>query len=320
MLKIGDEVSEYIIDSPPSSGNSALVYKVKQKRDEDSSAALKMLINNTAQERGRFDQENEILRKLKPHDAIVEPFTEVEEHEGDPFYVMEYLPIAFAEIGIAPHALDSRSKLAIGVKIAEGLSHAHAHNYVHRDLHYGNIRFIGGTNPGYGAKITDFGRALEVTNSLDITDTQNPGWGAPKYSAPELLFNIVDNNDESATQLCDIHALGLILYNLFMTDHTAYWITLISDVYTYWTKSGLTTRTSGLVLSDSIPKSSRQDHFANWLTLHPSTGLPNAPRVVLRGHATLAKDISEIIAKATRIDPSQRYQSVDAMIEAMRRI
>lgn len=318
MLKTGDELDGYIVDHHIASAASAHVYKMHKKGNPTIIAALKMLHRTSSQEQARFKQENAILIALNPHESIAEAYSQIGLHPEGPYYLMEFLPISFEELGVAPHVLDTQERIAVAIRIAEGLKHAHTSGYTHRDLHTGNIMFAGRPQKGYGAKITDFGRALNHNNLLALTDASNPGWGAPYFVPPEINFRAVENSDHTRTALCDIYTLGLVTYNLFMADHGAYWYPLMGNITNYWNANSLPF--DKIYLSDTLTLQDRQDHHQKWLSAIQQNQLMNTLRVTIPGEARLAARITDVIIKAVDISPSSRYQSLDDMINAMEQL
>src|SRR5688572_3300660 len=81
-------------------------------------------------------------------------------------------------------SLKSKEKLNILSRIIKGLEIIHESNYVHGDLHSGNVLYFGKGNKVQKAKITDLGLAQSIYNhsnpSSDIC-------GVLPYMAPEIL-------------------------------------------------------------------------------------------------------------------------------------
>jgi serine/threonine protein kinase len=283
------------------------------KANPSDLAALKLLHRTSPQEQARFQQENHILHELQPHASIAQPYSSVGTHASGLYYLMEYFPLSFANFGVSPHQLTARDRLDAAIRIAEGLSHAHSSGYTHRDLHTGNIMFTATVQP----KITDFGRALNFGNLLALTDTGYPGWGAPFFMPPEVYFRVVENDDQNGTRLCDIYSFGLVVYNMFMASSYPFWLQLMHSMYTFWQTNNLAVDNSR-TLSTSINPAERTRQLVAWLGGTPGTLVMANLRVTIQSEATLAAGISEVVARAVAFDASNRYSSIDDMLNAMR--
>ncbi len=154
-----------------------------------------------------FHKEALILSQLNhPNIAIIYDF---DTQQGVDFLVMEYIPGITLSDKVGAGPLPEREVLRLGVQLAEGLTAAHEHGVIHRDLKPGNLRV---TSDGR-LKILDFGLAKlrrqitdsEATESLSETRAMA---GTLPYMAPEqLLSGEVDART-------DIHGAGCVLYEM----------------------------------------------------------------------------------------------------------
>jgi len=113
----------------------------------------------------------------------------------------------------------------IYLKICQGVAYAHSKGVIHRDLkpenilvgEYGEVTIIDwGLVRKFGAGVPDIARSsvsfapksTKDTAGLEQTDEHFDG--TPRYMAPE---QIVGRNDE-LDSLCDIYALGVIMYEM----------------------------------------------------------------------------------------------------------
>jgi serine/threonine protein kinase len=94
-----------------------------------------------------------------------------------------------------------KDKLNILKSIANNLFNIHKLNYIHRDLHSGNILqfYIG----GFGTKITDLGLSQSITNSK--SSYYSKVFGVLPYIAPEIL------DGRPYTTGSDIYSFGIIM-------------------------------------------------------------------------------------------------------------
>ena len=105
------------------------------------------------------------------------------------------------------HALSADEIERIAYQIFAGLDAAHAEGVVHRDLKSSNIMLTEGSKRVH---IMDFGlaRSVNLSTPTDASVT-SPFIGTPSYMAPEQL------RGERATFKSDIHALGVVMFEMF---------------------------------------------------------------------------------------------------------
>src|ERR1022692_2148720 len=211
---VGSELGHYRIAEKIGAGGMGEVYRARDQhlaRD----VAIKVLPPGTLADesaRKHFRKEGLILSRLNhPNVATIHDF---DTQQGVDFLVMEYIPgITLSEkVGAGP--LPEKDVLRLGVQLAEGLSVAHDHGVIHRDLKPGNLRV---TDDGR-LKILDFGLAKlwhPVTASAateSLSETQGMAGTLP-YMAPEQLLG---GEIDART---DIHAAGLVLYEMTTGRH-----------------------------------------------------------------------------------------------------
>jgi serine/threonine protein kinase/tetratricopeptide (TPR) repeat protein len=206
---IGFELGHYRILEKIGAGGMGEVYR---SRDEhlDREVAIKVLPPGTlsdASSRKRFRKEALALSRLShPNIATIHDF---DTQQGMDFLVMEYIPGTTLSEKLATGPLPEKEVIALGTQLAEGLSAAHEHGVVHRDLKPGNLRV---TDDGR-LKILDFGVAklrLPVTASAtteSLGETKSIVGTLP-YMAPEQLrADVVDART-------DIYGAGAVLYEM----------------------------------------------------------------------------------------------------------
>ena len=205
----GEVLGHYRIVEKIGAGGMGEVYRA---RDEHLArdVAIKVLPPGTLTDesaRKHFHKEALILSQLNhPNVATIHDF---DTQQGVDFLVMEYIPGITLSEKVAAGPLPEKEVLRLGVQLAEGLSAAHEHGVVHRDLKPGNLRL---TSDGR-LKILDFGLAKlrrpvtdsAATETLSETETMA---GTLPYMAPEQLLG--GEIDERT----DIHAAGSVLYEM----------------------------------------------------------------------------------------------------------
>jgi hypothetical protein len=164
--------------------------------------------------RERFHAEVRIARQIS-HPNICRVY-DIAEFEGRQFLSMEYvdgedLASLLKRIGHLPGA----KAVDIARQLCAGVAAAHDKGVLHRDLKPANIMLDGRGR----VRITDFGLAV----AMDQAREQWVMSGTPAYMAPEQLAG------EAATVRSDIHALGLVLYELY-TGRRAYRATTLAEL------------------------------------------------------------------------------------------
>ncbi|MBI5086964.1 MAG: protein kinase, partial [Acidobacteria bacterium] len=131
------------------------------------------------------------------------------------FLIMEFLDGESLEARLRREPLPFEEASAIARQLIHGLSAAHAAGIIHRDLKAANVVLIA-TPGGPRAVITDFGLAREQSPAAGLTQSlfaTGAIVGTAAYMAPEQL------QGRSVTTAADIHALGVVLFELVTGRH-----------------------------------------------------------------------------------------------------
>jgi WD40 repeat protein/serine/threonine protein kinase len=223
-------------------GGMGVVYKARQS-NLGRLVALKMILAGNhadADDLARFKAEAEAIAKLQ-HPYIVQIY-EIGEHDGRPFFSLEYCNGGSLAGVLAGTPLPPQQAAKLIQQLARGMQAAHDQQIIHRDLKPGNILLQGadGTadledatqrtrvrGPGSSStkptglpddpssdhqrlrgtpKITDFGLAKK----LDSAGPTASGTvlGTPSYMAPEQAAG----DTRRLGPATDIYALGALLY------------------------------------------------------------------------------------------------------------
>jgi diguanylate cyclase (GGDEF)-like protein len=198
-------IGNYDVVEQIGAGAMGVVYKVrhrivKRKRD----LALKIInpaYAKNAVYRERFQREIRAVGELD-HPNIINVL-DAGEHEGNPFFVMEYLNGQSLETWIdEKRPLDLAQKLRIAAAVCRGLGYAHQQGIVHRDLKPQNIIVV---SPDLTPKILDFGVAHIAGHTITQAGTRI---GTVSYMSPEQL------NGEEVDARSDIFSTAVVLYEL----------------------------------------------------------------------------------------------------------
>ena len=183
-------------------GSSGIVVKAHDPR-LNRYVAIKLLApvySNIGSSRRRFEREGRAVASLNnPH---VIPIHAVQDFQGTPYIVMQYLPDGSLQQRIdRTGPLSSREVVCVGMQIADGLAAAHSAGIVHRDVKPANVLLESGVD---SAMVTDFGLA-RVVDEATMTHSGSIS-GTPQYMSPEQA------RGESVDPRSDLFSLGSVMY------------------------------------------------------------------------------------------------------------
>jgi tRNA A-37 threonylcarbamoyl transferase component Bud32 len=220
-------------------GGMGVVWKARQVK-ADRVVALKMIkadAHTNPDTAARFRTEAEAVARLR-HPGIVQIY-EVGEHEGKPFFSLEYCPGGSLEEKLNGTPLLPRDAASLIEQLARAMSAAHQANVVHRDLKPANVLLASaacGLAPGADVqsakpqaaevvhKITDFGLAKKLDNVAGPTVT-GAIVGTPSYMAPEQV-----SGKKEVGPAADVYGLGAILYEC-LTGRPPFKAATLMDTY-----------------------------------------------------------------------------------------
>ena len=131
--------------------------------------AIKFLLSQNPELNARFIMEAKATARFQHENIVV--IHEVDEHEGNPFMVLEYLRGSpLSKLLKGGRALTPRRAIDIISAVARALERAHANNIVHRDLKPDNVYL---TEDG-GVKVLDFGIAKLLESNEPAALGQSP--------------------------------------------------------------------------------------------------------------------------------------------------
>jgi serine/threonine protein kinase len=181
-----------------------VVYKARQPK-LNRLVALKMILAGAhagPAEVARFKTEAEAIARLQ-HPNIV-AIHEVGEHDGKPFFSLEFCPGGSLEKTLDGTPLPPAKAARLVATLARAMHAAHQAQVVHRDLKPANVLLLADGTP----KVTDFGLAKKLD---DVGQTQSGAiMGTPSYMAPEQA----GGKSKEIGPAADVYALGAILYEL----------------------------------------------------------------------------------------------------------
>jgi hypothetical protein len=183
-------------------GGMGVVYRARQL-GLNRLVALKMILaggHAAPQERARFKAEAEAAARLQ-HPNIVQVH-EVGEHEGLPFFSLEYCPGGSLAQKLQGTPLTPAEAARLTESLARAAGAAHQAHLIHRDLKPANVLVAADGTP----KITDFGLAKRLDEAGQTAS--GAVVGTPSYMAPEQARG----RSRDVGPAADVYALGAILY------------------------------------------------------------------------------------------------------------
>lgn len=160
----------------------------------------------------RFLEEARAMARVR-HPNVVEVFA-FEEHEGQPYFVMEYVPGITADTWFrermmcgTPPPVDE--VLGIIEQCCRGAAAIHNSGAIHGDLKPQNVLL----GPAFRVALADLGLARMIDQSY----AANAG-GTPTYMAPETLTT---QHDPALLRRRDVYSLGVMMYQ-FLTGQLPY--------------------------------------------------------------------------------------------------
>jgi serine/threonine protein kinase len=221
---IGETVSHYRITEKLGHGGMGEVFKAEDTK-LGRNAALKFLsseLNGNSEASLRFQREARAIAALNhPHICTI---FEIGEHEGRPYFAMEYLEGTSLKDAIASGPLPINRLQSLAFQLCDALQEAHSKGILHRDIKPANV-FLDRKGT---AKLLDFGLAKSITApsdgldataavsaqpAVDLATTLEAGLtqtgstlGTLLYMSPEQL------RGEELDARSDLYSLGRVLY------------------------------------------------------------------------------------------------------------
>ena len=246
----------------------------------------------------RFKREGFILGRLT-HPNIAELIDAGVSDAGQPFLVLEHVEGDQIDRYCDQHRLDVEARIRLFLDVLQAISQAHDNLIVHRDLKPSNIL----VRTDGQVKLLDFGIAKLLDEEQPGTPLTAGGMRAmtPQYAAPEQLTG------EAATTATDVYTLGVLLYVLLTGCHP--------------TGAGAHTP-ADLVRAILDTEPARPSDIVAPTRANAGIITPNAAQRATtpeRLSRMLRGDLDTILARALKKKPCERYTSVRAFADDLRR-
>jgi len=159
----------------------------------------------------RFQSERQSIA-IMDHPCIAKVFDAGTSPQGQPYFVMEFVPGLPITEYCDQKKLGIAARLEIFIRACEGVQHAHQKAVIHRDLKPANILVVE-VDAVAVPRIIDFGLAKATTRQRpedNLVTEFGLFMGTPGYMSPEQ----VDQNTRDVDTRTDVYTLGVILYVL----------------------------------------------------------------------------------------------------------
>jgi serine/threonine-protein kinase len=211
--------------------------------------------------------------------------------------VLEYVEGARIDRYAAEQRLPLQARLALFLQVSDAVAHAHASLVVHRDLKPSNVL----VDREGRVKLLDFGIGTLVGVASTGAAATAGAALTPEYAAPEQIAG------GPVTTAIDVYSLGVLLYELLVGRHP--------------TSAGGVTHAAALrALAEREPP--RLSDAASRL----NTADAEAARILNERDTTRERlrracrgDLDTILAKALKKTATERYQTVTALADDVRR-
>jgi len=254
----------------------------------------------------RFRREGNFLAKLT-HPHIARLIDAGVSTVGQPYLVLEHVNGQPIDRHCNEQGLGIEARIGLFLDVLEAVAHAHANLIVHRDLKPANVL----VSVDGEVKLLDFGIAKLLDDDAELGESRLTEPSAltreggavltPQYAAPEQLAQ------GQVTTATDVYALGVLLYVLLSGQHPA----------------GAATRSPATLIRAIVDVEPRpMSHAVVGETETPGELDRHAARcgtTAGRLSRALRGDLDTIVAKALKKNASERYVSVTALADDLRR-
>jgi eukaryotic-like serine/threonine-protein kinase len=279
----GRHVGPYVVESELGRGGMGSVWRARRADERfEHTVAIKFLHASWIGLQGeqRFRAEGQILGRLD-HPNIARLIDAGLLDAAHPYLVLEFVEGEAIDAYCRRVHLTLDARIGLFLEVLAAVAHAHSHLIVHRDIKPPNI-FV--TLNG-SVKLLDFGIAKLLDSTPGSVGLTRPSAMAltPQFAAPEQLLG------QAVTTGTDVYSLGLVLYVLLTGRHP-----IGSDTASH-------AQLLQAALTDDAPCASSIGEVAT------------VPRRSLEG------DLDNILAKAMKKAPAERYASVGDFAEDLKR-
>ncbi len=206
--RLGQHVGAYRLVKLLGHGGMGAVYLAERNAGGfTQQVALKLIRSGYegSDARRRFERERQILSRLQ-HPAIARLYDGGVLEDGSPWFAMELIEGENLSQWCARWALPVRERAALVLRIAEAVQYAHQQLVIHRDLKPTNILI----DKEGGPHVLDFGIAALLDEQDEEATSPHTFIHTPEYAAPEQI------RGDPHSAATDVFTLGIILFELLV--------------------------------------------------------------------------------------------------------
>lgn len=247
--------------------------------------ALKLIVAETISRDAilRFQREARAAGVIESQHIVQVLDTGIDRDQGLPFMVMEYLVGEdLQQLCARVGALSPELALRVVTQACSGLQKAHEARVIHRDIKPANIYLARRDDDDVVVKILDFGIAKVKEQQLTGSPDQSLTRTGSMMGSPLYMSPEQAMGLKSIDHRTDIWSLGAVLYE---------------------------------VLAGKTPH-----HGAETLGQLILAICSTAPVPIRRLAPSVPEELAEIVHRALRLDPNERFQSAAEMRDALRRL
>src|SRR5215468_2122383 len=279
--RIGERIGAYAVISELGRGGMGAVYLAERADGQfEKRVAIKVLKRGT--------DTDEVLRRFRierqilanlEHPNITRLLDAGTTRDGLPYFVMDFVEGMPITKFVRRKNMDLRGRLQLFLKVCSAVELAHRQHIIHRDIKPGNVL----ANEDCELKLLDFGIAklLSVYPDNEEVTVATERRFTPIYAAPE------QSAGRAATIASDVYSIGALLYEL--------------------------------LTNKPPPGNSNGNSLENDLSKHLTEPLPGHVIPDPRRARQLPGQLHQIVAKAMRRDPAQRYSSATELFKDIER-
>ncbi|MCB1051086.1 MAG: serine/threonine protein kinase [Acidobacteria bacterium] len=201
----------FLIQKMIGRGGMGIVYLAEQKEPFVRQVALKFIRRASLGKSviRRFNLERQALA-LMNHENIARVYDADTTEDGQPFFVMEYVPGERMDRFCDGRQMNVAQRLDLFVQVGQAIQHAHQKGIIHRDIKPSNI-LVMEVDGRIVPKVIDFGVVKPFEGQISdesLHTEQGRLMGTPQYMSPEQLAM----GDSDVDTRADVYSLGALLY------------------------------------------------------------------------------------------------------------